>query len=81
MGAHIMEKLMSLKQVCDFAGINIYTMKRWLKKGQGPKVLWTPNGRRRFREEDVVVWYGDFFSEEKHISKSNTPRTAKALGR
>jgi predicted site-specific integrase-resolvase len=65
-----MEKLMTFKEVCSFVGISAATMKHWLSKGQGPKVLWTPNGRRRFREADVLVWHSSFFTETKPVSRN-----------
>jgi predicted site-specific integrase-resolvase len=65
MGEHIMDKMMTFIEVCKVTGINRHTMQKWLSEGQGPKILWTPQGRRRFRESDVITWIANFFSEEK----------------
>lgn len=60
-----MEALMTLREMCQFVHVSPHTMRRWLTDGIGPKVLWTPKGRRRFQRSDVIVWRENFFKAEK----------------
>lgn len=51
-----MAKLIGLTQVAELTGISRWTIRYWLRRGEGPPFKRTPGGRFLFREEDILHW-------------------------
>jgi len=51
-----MEKLLSMTAVAKMIGVSRWTLRWWVKRGQGPDFKLSPGGRHLFRERDVMHW-------------------------
>jgi DNA-binding transcriptional MerR regulator len=51
-----MPKLMNLTQLAKLTGISRWTIRYWLRRGEGPPYQRSPVGRFLFREEDILPW-------------------------
>ena len=51
-----MERLMRMTEVASLTGISRWTLRYWVRRGEGPPFKRTPGGRFLFREQDVLRW-------------------------
>ncbi|MHB8202724.1 MAG: helix-turn-helix domain-containing protein [Desulfomonilaceae bacterium] len=51
-----MTKLLTFGDLCRLTGVKPGAMRKWVDNDVGPVSHWTPGGKRRFLEEDVMNW-------------------------
>tara|TARA_B100001057_G_scaffold486668_1_gene568205 strand:- start:46 stop:255 length:210 start_codon:yes stop_codon:yes gene_type:complete len=52
------------KSLASYIDTSQHTLKYWRKIGQGPKFITLPNGRIRYRKEDVEEYMRGIFGTE-----------------
>ncbi len=51
-----MDKLLKLKDLAKLTGFSTVTLRRWLKRGTGPRFMKTATGIYLFRPGDIDSW-------------------------
>ena len=72
----MMMKLMGLSQLAALTGISRWTLRYWLRRGQGPAFKRTPGGRFLFREKDVLRWLSEL--KGPAVIEAPEPKEAQA---
>lgn len=72
-----MKKLLSMTEVAGLTGLSRWTLRYWMRKGQGPPFKRTPGGRYLFRERDIHQWL-DCLEDPAFIEASDRKESAAA---
>jgi len=64
-----MEQLMTITDVAHRAGVSVTTLRRWLKRGIGPRYRRLPSGGHRFADPDVTAWLRSMVIEPDRVKR------------
>ena len=65
------ERYMTRKEVCEFLGISVSTIRRWLEIGRLPQPIQISERRQLFKEEEIVEWLRECELERLQDAKDN----------